>query len=38
MLCGADSNHSVFHAPGRDQRWCPELFERDSAPRPRGLA
>lgn len=31
-------NHLVFHAPGHDQRRFLELFERDLAPRLRGLA
>ena len=31
-------NHLVFHAPGQDQRRFLELFERDLAPRLRGLA
>jgi len=30
-------NHLVFHAPGHDQRRFLELFERDLAPRLRGL-
>lgn len=34
----AGMNHLVFHAPGHDQRRFMQLFERDLAPRLRGLA
>jgi coenzyme F420-dependent glucose-6-phosphate dehydrogenase len=34
----AGLNHLVFHGPGRDQKRFVELFERDLAPRLRGLA
>ncbi|AII10603.1 MULTISPECIES: glucose-6-phosphate dehydrogenase (coenzyme-F420) [Rhodococcus] len=33
----AGLNHLVFHAPGHDQKRFLELFERDLAPRLRGL-
>jgi coenzyme F420-dependent glucose-6-phosphate dehydrogenase len=33
----AGFTHLVFHAPGNDQRRFLELFERDLAPRLRGL-
>jgi coenzyme F420-dependent glucose-6-phosphate dehydrogenase len=34
----AGLNHLVFHGPGHDQKRFVELFERDLAPRLRGLA
>lgn len=34
----AGLNHLVFHAPGHDQKRFLDLFERDLAPRLRGLA
>jgi coenzyme F420-dependent glucose-6-phosphate dehydrogenase len=34
----AGFNHLVFHGPGHDQKRFVELFERDLAPRLRGLA